>query len=144
MTVAGLLEAKGRGVVTTPATVSLAEAIDTLARHKIGALVVVDDAGRIAGIVSERDIVRALARAGARALDEQVDAVMTRKVMTCVESETINDVMARMTRGRFRHLPVVDRDRLGGIVSIGDVVKARIEEVEREADDMRAYIGAAV
>ena len=144
MTVAGLLEAKGRGVITTAAHVTLAEAIDTLARHRIGALVVVDDAGRIAGIVSERDIVRALARAGAGALDEQVDAVMTRKVMTCVESETINDVMARMTRGRFRHLPVVDRDRLGGIVSIGDVVKARIEEVEREADDMRAYISAAV
>jgi CBS domain-containing protein len=144
MTVAGLLEAKGRDVVTTSADVSLAEAIDALARHRIGALVVVDGAGRISGIISERDIVRALARAGAAALDEQVDAVMTRKVMTCVESETINDVMARMTRGRFRHLPVVDRDQLGGIVSIGDVVKARIEEVEREADDMRAYISAAV
>ena len=140
MTVAGLLEAKGRAVVTTSARVSLAEAVDTLARHRIGALVVVDDAGRIAGIVSERDIVRALARAGAGALDEQVDAVMTRKVMTCVESETINDVMGRMTRGRFRHLPVAAGGRLTGIVSIGDVVKARIEEVEREAEEMRTYI----
>lgn len=143
MIVAGLLESKGRAVVTAPRAASLAEAVDTLARHRIGALVVVDDAGRIAGIISERDIVRALARSGASALDQQVEAVMTRKVMTCVESETINDVMARMTRGRFRHLPVVDRDRLAGIVSIGDVVKARIEEVEREADDMRAYISAA-
>ena len=144
MTVATLLEAKGRGVVTTAADVSVAEAIDTLARHKIGALVVVETGERIVGIVSERDIVRAMARAGAGALDEEVGAIMTRKVMTCVESETINDVMSRMTRGRFRHLPVVRENRLAGIISIGDVVKARIEQVEREADDMRAYISAAV
>ena len=142
MIVANLLEGKGRGVVTTSADITVAAAVDMLARNRIGALVVVERGDRIAGIVSERDIVSALAKSGREALDLQVSAIMTRKVMTCVDSETVNDVMARMTRGRFRHLPVVNGERLAGIISIGDVVKARIEEVEREAEDMRAYIAA--
>ena len=143
MTVAAILAEKGRGVVTTTPAATVGEAVDTLASHKIGALVIVDKSKRIVGIVSERDVVRAIARGGAQALSEAVETVMTRKVVTCTEDETINDVMTRMTRGRFRHLPVATNGRLAGIVSIGDVVKARIEQVEREAEEMRAYIATA-
>ena len=142
MTVAAMLSQKGREVITTSAASSIAGAIDTLAKHRIGALVVVDHDDRIVGILSERDVVRAIAAQGERVLSTQLSTVMTRAVVTCSESETINEVMTRMTRGRFRHLPVVDGDRLTGIISIGDVVKARIEQVEREAEDMRAYIAA--
>ena len=142
MTVAAMLSEKGRDVITTVATASIAGAIDKLAKHKIGALVVVDDADKIAGIVSERDIVRALSERGAEILSTPLSAVMTRAVVTCSESETVNDVMTRMTRGRFRHLPVIKNGDLAGIISIGDVVRARIEQVEREAEDMRAYIAA--
>ena len=143
MTVAAILDQKGRDVVTATEAATVAEAADMLAAHKIGALVVLDLAGRTIGIVSERDIVAALARHGADALDARVGAVMTRNVLTCAEHETINDVMARMTLGRFRHLPVSTEGRIAGIISIGDVVKARIEQVEREADEMRAYIATA-
>ena len=141
MTVAAMLGAKGREVVTTSAEATIADATDILAKHKIGALVVAED-DRIVGIVSERDIVRAVANRGAAALKEGLGGIMTRSVVTCRESETVNDVMTRMTRGRFRHLPVVEDGRLVGIISIGDVVKTRIEQVEREADEMRAYIAA--
>ena len=142
MTVALMLSRKGREVVTTSAAASIAGAIDTLTRHRIGALVVVDEDDRIAGIISERDIVRAIAGQGAQALSAPLASVMTRSVMTCTETDTVDEVMARMTRGRFRHLPVVEDGHLTGIISIGDVVKARIEQVEREAEDMRAYIAA--
>ena len=114
-----------------------------LAAHQIGALVIIDGADRIAGIVSERDIVRALAASGAGVLDAPVDEIMTRAVVTCCDGDSVDAVMGEMTRGRFRHLPVVTDDRLAGIVSIGDVVKARIEQVERDANSMRAYIAAA-
>jgi len=142
MTVAALLRDKGRSVITTSATASIAGAVDTLVKHKIGALVVIDENDRIAGIMSERDIVRAIAGRGADVLNASIADAMTRAVVTCTESDTVDEVMARMTRGRFRHLPVVDDGNLVGIVSIGDVVKARIEQVEREAEDMRAYIAA--
>ena len=142
MTVAAMLSEKGREVVTTTATASIAGAVDTLAKRKIGALVVVDETDRIVGIISERDIVRAIAEQGERVLTTPLSTVMTHKVVTCSESETVNDVMTRMTRGRFRHLPVVENGELTGIISIGDVVRARIEQVEREAEDMRAYIAA--
>ena len=144
MTVASMLGAKGREIVTTTAETTVADAAATLAANKIGALVVIGAGGRLAGIVSERDIVRVVAQRGATALDDRLADVMTRNVVTCGESETVDQVMARMTRGRFRHLPVVEDGKLIGIISIGDVVKARIEQVEREAEDMRAYIAAAV
>jgi len=143
MTVATILAEKGRRVLTTKAGVSVGEAAEVLARNKIGALVIVDEADRIAGIVSERDIVRTIAAGGAEALAGAVASIMTNSVMTCHEEETINEVMTRMTRGRFRHLPVTVGDRLVGIISIGDVVKMRIEQVEREAEEMRAYIATA-
>ncbi|BCP54196.1 inosine-5-monophosphate dehydrogenase [Kaistia sp. 32K] len=142
MTVAAILSRKGREVVTVPTDLSIATVIQMLAEHRIGAVVVTDGDRRILGIVSERDVVRALAR-GPGALDGVVESIMTAKVVTCTDRDTINDVMTRMTEGRFRHLPVVEDDRLAGIVSIGDVVKARIEQVEREADEMRAYIAMA-
>lgn len=142
MTVAAMLSEKGREVVTTSVTASIAEAVDTLARYKIGALVVIGESGRIAGIISERDIVRAIAGQGAGILSAPLATVMTRAVVTCNENETVNEVMTRMTRGRFRHLPVVEEGQLTGIISIGDVVKARIGQVEREAEDMRSYIAA--
>jgi CBS domain-containing protein len=143
MTVAAILSGKGRDVVTTSATISVGEAVDLLARHRIGALVVVERNDHIVGIVSERDVVRLMATHGAGALQQPVGSIMTRSVMTCSEQETIDSVMSRMTRGRFRHLPVAAGGRLTGIISIGDVVKARIEQVEREAEDMRAYIATA-
>ncbi len=143
MTVAAILALKGRDVVTTGADRTIAEVVRVLADQKIGALVVVENGDRIVGIVSERDIVKATAAKGAAMLDEMVGAIMTRNVVTCTERETINDVMGRMTRGRFRHLPVAAGGRLTGIVSIGDVVKARLEEVQREADEMRTYIATA-
>jgi CBS domain-containing protein len=143
MTVAAILADKGRDVLTTTATVGVVQAIDLLTRHKIGALVVLDEAEAIVGIISERDIVHGLAHSGAEALDSPVGSVMTRTVVTCSDNDTLNDVMTRMTRGRFRHLPVATDGRLAGIISIGDVVKARIEQVEREAEEMRAYIATA-
>jgi CBS domain-containing protein len=139
MTVAAILAVKGREVLTTTADKTVAEVVEVLARRKIGALVVVEGTHKIVGIVSERDVVRAIA-SGAAALFQPVSSVMTRDVMTCGDTETIDSVMSRMTKGRFRHLPVAENGRLAGIISIGDVVKARIEEVEREAENMRAYI----
>jgi CBS domain-containing protein len=142
MTVASILADKGREVATVTAGKTIADAIDQLAKRRIGALVVVENGDRIVGIVSERDIVRAIAARGAGALEEPLSGIMTRNVSTCSDGETIDSVMSQMTRGRFRHLPVAAGGRLTGIVSIGDVVKARIEQVEREAEDLRAYITA--
>jgi CBS domain-containing protein len=142
MTVAAVLSVKGRKVVTTSPAASVAQALSALAEHEIGALVVIDGTG-IVGIVSERDFVRALAAGGADVLDGTVASVMTRSVVTCSETDSINDVMTEMTRGRFRHIPVVSNGRLAGIVSIGDVVKARIEQVEHDAEAIRSYISTA-
>jgi len=143
MNVSMILDYKGREVVTITPTTTVGEAVAELARQKIGALVVVEGRDRIVGILSERDVVRAVAGGVATYLDEPVTSIMTREVMSCGERETINEVMTRMTRGRFRHMPVAKQGRLAGIISIGDVVKARIEEVEREAEEMRAYIATA-
>jgi len=142
MIVAHVLASKGRDVATTHPDKTISEVAAQLAARKIGALVVIER-GRLAGIVSERDIVKAIGLRGAAILDDQVSSIMTRDVVTCHEEETINAVMARMTRRRFRHLPVVEDGRLSGIVSIGDVVKARIEQVEFEADELRTYIATA-
>ena len=143
MTVKAILEGKGRDVVTLTASESLEHAIRTLAEYRIGALVVTNGAGRIEGILSERDIVRVLAAKGAASLAMPVSAAMTAKVKTCHEGSTINDVMELMTAGRFRHLPVEENGILVGIVSIGDVVKKRIQDVEQEAEANKSYITAA-
>ena len=140
MTVSIVLAGKGRDVVTIEPNASLAAAVALLAEKRIGAVVIVGADRRIVGILSERDIVRALAEQGRKALDEPVSAAMTRKVSTCHERETISSIMERMTRGKFRHVPVVDQGRLAGIVSIGDVVKHRLSEVEHDSAAMRDYI----
>ena len=143
MTVSTILAGKGREVVSVEPSASLADAVQLLAGKRIGAAVILGADRRIAGIISERDIVRVLAERGAGALDEPVSQTMTRKVETCNESETVSSLMERMTSGKFRHMPVVDRGRVIGIVSIGDIVKHRLHEMERESAAMRDYIMTA-
>jgi CBS domain-containing protein len=143
MTVRSILDEKGRDVFTIGPDESLSAAIRLLAEKRIGAVVVLRPDGGIGGILSERDIVRALAEGGAGALTKPISAFMTSKVQVCREENTVNDVMEVMTRVRFRHLPVEKEGRLVGLVSIGDVVKRRIEDVEREAEDIKAYIATA-
>jgi CBS domain-containing protein len=143
MTVSMILAGKGRDVVTIEPAASLGEAIKLLAEKRIGAALVLGADHRIAGIISERDVVRALAQRGAGALDEPVSQTMTRKVETCNEKETVATIMERMTAGKFRHMPVVDQGRLIGVVSIGDIVKHRVHEMERESVAMRDYIMTA-
>ena len=140
MTVKAILSRKGGDIVTIEPSARLAAAVKLLAERRIGAVIVTGSDKQVAGILSERDIVRAVAARGAAVLDEPVEAVMTRKVVTCQEAETIADIMERMTAGKFRHLPVVERGRLVGIVSIGDVVKQRVEEIEAESSALREYI----
>jgi CBS domain-containing protein len=143
MIVSTILSAKGGNVVTIEPTATLAEASRLLAQHRIGAVLVTGAGERIVGIVSERDIVRALAAHGGNALNLPLTDVMTRKVVTCTRADTIAELMERMTGGKFRHLPVVEDDRLVGIISIGDVVKMRLLEMEHEQNAMRDYIQTA-
>jgi CBS domain-containing protein len=121
-------------------TTKIKEVISVLAEKKIGAAVVCEADMRVAGIISERDIVRILAANGPAVLDEPVSKFMTKEVMTCVERDTVHWLMEEMTTHRFRHMPVVDGGRLVGIVSIGDVVKRRIAVAELDAASMREYI----
>lgn len=143
MTIKTILSAKGRKVVTIEPTARIIDAVKLLAERHIGALVVTGAEARVVGIVSERDIVRALAAHGAGALDLPLTAVMTRKVVTCGQRETVSMLMDMMTNRKFRHVPVIEDDRLVGIVSIGDVVKLRLEEMEREQSALRDYIQTA-
>ncbi len=143
MTVGIILAGKGREIFTIEPNATLGEAVRLLAEKRIGAAPILGADRRIAGIISERDVVRALAERGAAALDEPVSRTMTRKVETCGEGETVANLMERMTAGTFRHMPVVDQGRLVGVVSIGDIVKHRVQEMERESVAMRDYIMTA-
>jgi CBS domain-containing protein len=143
MTVKAILSRKGQSVVTIEPTASLADASKRLAERRIGAVIVKGEGDRVAGLLSERDIVRVLAEKGPVALALSVEQVMTRRVITCKESDTVSVIMERMTTGKFRHLPVVDGERLIGVISIGDVVKHRLEEMESESNAMREYIATA-
>lgn len=138
--VKNMLDAKGRDVVTVSPDKSLLQVAGILHERKIGALVVTGVDGRIAGIFTERDMVRALAEKGAAILDQPVSSAMTVNVQTCREETTVNALMEMMSSGRFRHVPVEDGGRVAGIISIGDVVKSRIREVEMEAEEIKAYI----
>jgi CBS domain-containing protein len=142
MNVEAILRAKGSNVATIRPDATVGAAVRELKTRGIGALLVSEDGRRVAGILSERDIVHALAEQGAALLAMPVDQLMTRKVVTCVPEDTVSDLMARMTQHRFRHLPVVKDGILIGIVSIGDLVKNRIEEVEFEADSLRSFIAS--
>lgn len=143
MAVAHILRQKGSTVVTVAPGDSVQTIVDTLSRHRIGAVVVVDQQGGIAGIVSERDVVRAMAHDAAAVVLKTARDIMTVKVRTCSPADSEADLMQLMTDHRIRHLPVVANGRLAGMVSIGDVVKLRMEAVEREADHMKSYIANA-
>ncbi len=143
MNVTTILATKGHDVATIAPTATVDAAAKVMAERKIGALVITGAGGRITGIVSERDIVRALARHGAGALRLPLNDVMTRKVVSCGPSDSIANLMELMTTGKFRHLPVVDEAGLTGIVSIGDVVKSRLAELEHEQTILRDYIQSA-
>lgn len=143
MAVAHILRHKGSEVVTVSPADSVQAIVDTLARHRIGAVVVVDGQGSIAGIVSERDVVRAMAGDAAGVLHKTAADIMTAKVTTCEPADSEAELMQLMTEHRIRHLPVLANGRLAGMVSIGDVVKLRIESIEREAEEMKTYIASA-
>jgi CBS domain-containing protein len=143
MNVKSILAAKGGDIVGIEPNADLAAAAQLLSKHRIGAVVIRGAGGRLAGILSERDIVRALAEHGASALTVQVAKVMTRNVTTCGEDDTIASLMEKMTAGKFRHMPVVTKGELTGLVSIGDVVKQRLGEIEQESEQLRDYIRTA-
>jgi CBS domain-containing protein len=143
MAVAHILRKKGSDVVTVSPTDSIQLIVDMLVRHRIGAVVVLDGKGNISGIVSERDVVRAMAGGMAGILGKSAADIMTEKVTTCEPGDSEADLMQLMTENRIRHLPVVSDGRLAGMVSIGDVVKFRIESIEREAEEMKTYIASA-
>ena len=143
MLVSHILRDKGRDVLAIGPDATLAEAAGVLTKHRIGALVVRGDDGALVGVLSERDIVRAVAEDGAAALTLPVSERMTREVATCEETDTIEEIMETMTRCRFRHMPVIGGDAIVGIVSIGDVVKTRIAETMREAQALKEYIATS-
>jgi CBS domain-containing protein len=143
MNVKTILAAKGGDIFSIEPTADLAAAAKLLSTHRIGAAVIRGAGGRLAGILSERDIVKAVSEHGATALALPVAQVMTRNVTTCSEDDSIADIMEQMTSGKFRHMPVLKNNQLVGVISIGDVVKQRVEEIERDADALRDYIQTA-
>jgi len=141
MSVREILADKGSDVVTAAKGSSIADVAAQLAQHGIGALVVMDGE-KVCGIASERDLIRAINTKGANALADRIDGCMTSKVISCAPGDTIDHLMELMTKGRFRHLPVVEDGKLAGIVSIGDVVKRKIEQAERDAEELKRYIAS--
>jgi CBS domain-containing protein len=142
MTVRSILDSKGHQVQSVEPEVKLSAAIKILSERKIGAVLVMNQ-GRIEGILSERDIVRVLGERGASVLDEPVSEVMTRRVVSCGQADTVSSLMEMMTLGKFRHLPVIEDGKVVGLISIGDVVKRRVQEYELEQEALRDYIKTA-
>ena len=142
MTVRAILDTKGHQIVSIQPDAKVSQAIEILSARKIGAVLVMSE-GRIEGILSERDIVRVLGAKGAPVLGEPVSAVMTRKVVHCTPNDTVAAIMEMMTLGKFRHLPVLDAEKVVGLISIGDVVKWRVQEYETEQEALRTYIKTA-
>lgn len=143
MTVRKILNLKGSDVVTISPEKRLLDAIALLTKHRIGALIVTVGNKEVVGVLSERDIVRLLSNKDANRFENTVASAMTAAVKTCKPDDTIKHVMQVMTAGRFRHMPVVDNNRLVGVISIGDVVKLRLEEMERESEHLKEYIATA-
>ena len=142
MTVRAILDTKGHNILSVEPDAKLSAAVKILSERRIGAVLVMSG-GRIEGILSERDIVRVLGERGAPVLEEPVSSVMTRKVVSCREKDTVSSIMERMTTGKFRHLPVVEDDKVVGLISIGDVVKWRVKEYESEQEALQNYIKTA-
>lgn len=142
MTVRSILNTKGHQIVSVGPDAKLAATIKLLAEKKIGAVLVMNQS-RLEGILSERDIVRVLGERGAGVLEAPVSEVMTRKVVTCKETDTVAELMEMMTSGKFRHLPVIDNGKVVGLISIGDIVKRRVQEYESEQEALRDYIKTA-
>jgi CBS domain-containing protein len=143
MHLAAILKHKGTEVVTTTEHATVAEVVRLLARRRIGAAPVLGPDGAVAGILSERDVMHALAAMGAEALERPAADLMTRDVHTASPATTVDEAVRAMTEGRFRHMPVLEAGRLVGLVSIGDVVKARMMEQEAEVDGLKAYVTGA-
>lgn len=142
MSVSAILEGKSKNLITASSGDTIASAAALLAKNRIGAVLVCSATGNVEGILSERDIVRELTKSGASALDGEVSDCMTSDVVSCGSSDTINQLMEVMTVNHIRHMPVIDDGKLVGIVSIGDVVKRKIQQAEQEANDMREYIAS--
>jgi CBS domain-containing protein len=142
MTVRAILDSKGHDVLSVDPDTKLSAAIKLLGERRIGAVLVMNQ-GHLEGILSERDIVRVLGERGARVIEEPVSAVMTRKVVSCRQSDTVAGIMEMMTLGKFRHLPVVEEGKVVGLISIGDIVKRRVHEFEAEQEALREYIKTA-
>jgi CBS domain-containing protein len=140
MNVETILRRKGNGVSTVAPQATIAEAVATLQRERVGALVVSRDDLKVDGIISERDVIHGLARLGTRLLDTKVEELMTRRVFTCTPADSVAELMAEMTERRIRHIPVMRDGALAGIVSIGDVVKTRLDEMEYETSSLRSFI----
>lgn len=143
MVIAGILKTKGGTIRSVTPQAPVADIVQMLATHRIGAVLVVDDKGALCGILSERDIVRSLAENGAGTLDRVASDLMTADVTTATLQTSVDAAMEMMTTGRFRHVPVLDEGRLVGLVSIGDVVKAKIADAEHERDSLRSYVAGA-
>jgi len=141
MHVSQILKSKAeQAVVTVAPGSSIAEAAEVLSSRRIGAVIVSPDGSRVAGILSERDIVRELGRRGPSCLSDTVESIMTSRLVTCSKDEIANDVLQKMTDGRFRHMPVMEGDRMVGLISIGDVVKARLSELAMERDALEGMV----
>lgn len=140
MSIASILSEKDGTVITMTPDQSIGDAAKLLAEKRIGAVVITDEQGGVSGILSERDIVKGLAASGPSVLTRTVGDLMTTEVSSCTRSETIDGVMRTMTEGRFRHMPVVEGGQLVGVISIGDVVKHRIKDLQHEAEALRDYV----
>ena len=143
MTVAAILKHKGHDVAHVAPSATIAEVVQQVANRGIGALLVLDEGGALVGIISERDVVRSKAANGAPTLDMTVDQLMTRNVRTATIEMSVQEAMQTMTIGRFRHLPVLDHGKLCGVVSIGDLLKTRVQQQEQEVDSLKAYVAGA-
>ncbi len=143
MSVANIIALKGRDVVTTTPDHTLFDLVKLLSDKSIGAVVVVSSAQEVVGIISERDVMRTIARFGMKSLEERVSSHMTKNIEVTHEDASVVSVMQRMTKGRFRHMPVLDNGKLCGLISIGDLIKNRLSEMESEQQALKEYIGAA-
>jgi CBS domain-containing protein len=143
MTVRKILNLKGSDVVTIAPEKKLLDAIALLTKHRIGALIVTGKKSEVLGVLSERDIVRLLSNKDNNRFENTVESAMTSPVKSCEPDDTIQRIMHVMTQGRFRHMPVVENGKLAGVISIGDVVKLRLEEMERESEHLKEYIATA-